>query len=153
MDSFDLTIIRQLMRQARSTWAELASLTGLSAPAVAERVRKLEDSGSITGYAALIAPAAIGCDLAAIIAVYLDQPGERAAFLQMVQKLPAIQECHHVAGDADYLLKVRCANTRALEQLISEQLKSIPGLKTKTTIILSTEKETPCLPLTGPKEE
>ncbi|NJL91783.1 MAG: Lrp/AsnC family transcriptional regulator [Coleofasciculaceae cyanobacterium SM2_1_6] len=62
--------------------------------------------------------------------------------------LPEIQECHHVTGDDDYLLKVRCANTRSLEALISNQIKGLPGiLRTRTTLALSTVKETPALPI------
>nr|WP_277882211.1 Lrp/AsnC ligand binding domain-containing protein [Oculatella sp. FACHB-28] len=77
----------------------------------------------------------------------------RATFLQRVQELAEIQECHHVTGDDDYLLKVRCRNTRGLEQLVSENLKGLPGiLRTRTTIVLSTTKETPVLPLQFPAD-
>ena len=65
MNINDSKIIGQLMSNARTTWAELGALIGLSAPAAAERVRKLEESGVIKGYAALIDPDAIGCGLAA----------------------------------------------------------------------------------------
>lgn len=147
MDTNDLKVLRRLMAQARSTWAELGTLLGLSAPAAADRVRKLEEAGIIKGYAALIDPEAIGCGLAALISVIVEKPEERAKLLKKVEELAEIQECHHVAGDVDYILKVRCANTRALERLISTELKSIPGIKTRTMVILSTVKETPILPL------
>jgi Lrp/AsnC family leucine-responsive transcriptional regulator len=61
--------------------------------------------------------------------------------------MPEILECHHVAGEEDFILKVRCADTRALERIISEKIKSLPGMRTRTTVILSTIKETPVLPL------
>jgi len=71
-----------------------------------------------------------------------------------VQTLPEVQECHHVTGDDDYLLKVRCRHTQDLERLISEQLKSLPGiLRTRTTIALSTTKETSALPLHQSEKE
>jgi Lrp/AsnC family leucine-responsive transcriptional regulator len=135
------------MGQARATWADLGALLGLSAPAAADRVRKLEESGIIKGYAALIDPEAIGCGLAALIAVTLDRPEQKPAFLKMVQIVSEIQECHHIAGAEDYILKVRCTSTRDLERLISEEIKSLPGIRTRTTVVLSTIKETPVLPI------
>ncbi|WP_347278160.1 Lrp/AsnC family transcriptional regulator [Leptolyngbya sp. FACHB-541] len=152
LDSTDYKVVRNLMDQGRITWSELAGILELSAPATAERVRRLEERKIIKGYTALINPEAAGCELAAFIAVTLEHP-HRATFLQRVQELAEIQECHHVTGDDDYLLKVRCRNTRALEQLVSENLKGLPGiLRTRTTIVLSTTKETPVLPLQFPAD-
>lgn len=147
MDSNDTKALAHLMAHARTTWAELGSLLGLSAPAAADRVRKLEELGVIKGYAALVNPEEAGCSLAALISVTLEQQEQRGQFLGMVQDLPEIMECHHVAGAEDYFLKVRCHSPRDLEDLISSRLKSLPGLKTKTTVVLSTFKETPVLPL------
>ncbi|HEY3424565.1 MAG TPA: Lrp/AsnC family transcriptional regulator [Negativicutes bacterium] len=147
LDTNDFKIIKRLMEQARTTWAELGTLLGLSAPAAADRVHKLEELGVIKGYAALIDPEALGCGLAALISITLERPDLKAVFLSMVNKLPEILECHHIAGAEDYILKIRCTGTRDLERLISEEIKSLPGIKTRTTIILSTIKETPILPL------
>jgi Lrp/AsnC family leucine-responsive transcriptional regulator len=148
VDSLDLKVIRQLMERARITWAELGALLGLSAPGAADRVHKLEEKGIIKGYCALIDPEAVGYGLAAFIAIFLEKPEHRKNFLEIVRQKPEIQECHHIAGEEDYLLKVRCRSTRDLERLVSEELKSIPGIvKTRTTIILSTVKETPVLPI------
>ena len=148
LDTIDLKAVSQLMAQARMTWAELGTVLGLSAPAAADRVHKLEQRGVITGYAALVNPEALGYGLAAYIAVSLQGPEHRGGFLDKVRNTAAIQECHHTAGDEDYILKVRCTGTRDLEQLVSEELKSLPGVyKTRTTVILSTVKETPALPV------
>lgn len=147
MDSNDLKILKQLMEQARTTWAELGAILGLSAPSAAERVRKLEEAGVIKGYSALISPEVIGCGLAALISVTLERTEHKAEFLALVNKLPEILECHHIAGAEDYIIKVRCSGTRDLERLISEEIKSLPGTKTRTTVILSTVKETPILPI------
>jgi Lrp/AsnC family leucine-responsive transcriptional regulator len=153
VDSLDLKIIKQLMERARTTWAELGALLGLSAPGAADRVRKLEERGVIKGYCALVDPEAIGYGLAAFIAVFLEKPEHRKGFLEIVQHKTEIQECHHIAGDEDYILKVRCSGTHDLERLVSEELKSIPGVvKTRTTIILSTVKETPVLPIRQEEE-
>ncbi|MDT8903270.1 Lrp/AsnC family transcriptional regulator [Anaeroselena agilis] len=150
LDDNDCKIVDALMANARATWAELGALLGLSAPAAADRVRRLEQRGVIKGYAALLDPDAIGCGFAAFIAVTLEKPEHRAPFLAKVAALPEILECHHAAGDDDYFLKVRCTGPRHLEKLISEELKALPGIvRTRTTVILSTVKETPVLPL-GP---
>lgn len=148
MDSLDWKALRYLMTHGRVTWADLASVLGLSAPATADRVRSLENMGVIKGYAALINPDAVACGLTAFIAITLERPEHRAPFLAWVREQPEVQECHHVAGDDDYLLKVRCRDTRRLDNLIGDQLKALPGIRrTRTTIVLSTAKETPELPL------
>lgn len=147
LDTLDCKVIQYLMTQGRITWSELAGHLQLSAPATADRVRRLEDRQVITGYAALVNPESVGCHLTAFIAVTLEQPQYRAEFLEIVHQLAEIQECHHVTGDNDYLLKIRCRTTKDLEYLISEHLKKLPGLRTRTTIALSTVKETPVLPV------
>ncbi|MBI4781400.1 MAG: Lrp/AsnC family transcriptional regulator [Oscillatoriophycideae cyanobacterium NC_groundwater_1537_Pr4_S-0.65um_50_18] len=148
LDEIDFKVLRHLMAEGRMTWSELAGKLELSTPAAGDRVRRLQERQVITGFAALVDPAAIGCHLTAFIAVTLEHPRHRSAFLQKVVDLPEIQECHHVTGDDDYLLKVRCQTTQALERLISEELKELPGIqKTRTTIALSTVKETPVLPI------
>lgn len=150
LDDLDIKILTLLAQQGRMTWSELASQLGLSPPAAADRVRRLEERGMIAGYSARIDAEALGLDLTAFIAVTLAQPQHRAGFLAAVQATEAILECHHVTGDDDYLLKARCRNTRALESLISDWLKSVEGvLKTRTLIVLSTVKETLTPPL-GP---
>lgn len=148
LNETDYKIIQQLMAQGRITWSDLAGILELSAPAAADRVRRLEEKGVIQGYKAQINPESIGCHLTAFIAVTLEHPRHRAAFLQTVQDLSQIQDCHHVTGDDDYLLKIRCRHTKDLEHLITHKLKTLPGiLRTRTTIVLSTLKETSDLPL------
>lgn len=148
MDETDSKALAYLMANGRATWAELAGILGLSAPAAADRVRRLEERGVITGYAAIINANTIGCGLTAFIAVTLDRPVHRAAFLARVRALPEVQECHHVAGEDDFLLKVRCGSTRDLEQIVSEGIKGLDGIaRTRTTVVLSTSKETPILPI------
>lgn len=148
MDALDVKILDHLMGHGRATWAELAEGLGLSGPATADRVRRLEERGVIRGYAALVAPEAIGLPLTAFIAVTLERPRDRVVFLERVRALPEVQECHHVAGEDDYLLKVRCAGPRDLDRVISDELKDAPGVvRTRTAIVLTTEKDTIALPL------
>ena len=152
LDTLDTQLINRLMERGRATWAELAGLAGLSAPSTADRVRRLEERGVIRGYAALVDPESVGLGLLAFVAVTLQRPEHRAAFLARIREMPEVQECHHVAGEDDYLLKVRCAGTRELERLLSEEIKGVEGVaRTRTTVVLSTSKETAVLPVGNPE--
>ena len=151
MDAIDAKVLERLMENGRTTWAELGNLLELSPPAAAERVRKLEERGVIKGYTALVDAGAIGCPLTAFIGVVLERPRDREPFLQKVARLPGVQERHHVAPAEDYLLKVRASGLPELEQLVSDELKGLPGVvKTRTTIVMSTVKESIRLPLPQP---
>ena len=150
MDPTDRKIIERIMKDGRVTWKELAFELKLSAPTIAERVRGLEEEKVILGYTAVVDPAAVGCDLAAFVGVTLARPDDREPFLKKVAKIAEIQECHHIAGDYDYLLKIRCANTKSLDRLISNEIKELKGVvRTQTTIVLGSLKETSMLPCLG----
>jgi len=147
-DAIDLKVVETLMASGRISFADLAGLVGLSAPAVAERVRGLEHRGVIRGYAALGDPIQLGCSVTAFVAVALERPEHRAPFAELIRELPEVQECHHIAGDFDYMLKVRCAALLDLERIVGEHIKGLAGVvRTRTTIALSAVKETPALPL------
>ena len=148
MDTIDHEVLSALMEDGRMTWAELAERTGLSAPSVAERVHRLEDRGVIRGYAALVNGATVGAHLTALVAVSLSGPEARAEFLRLVHDTVEVQECHHTAGEDDYVLKIRCGGTAELEHLVSNVLKGVPGVaRTRTTVVLSTPKDSPVVPL------
>jgi Lrp/AsnC family leucine-responsive transcriptional regulator len=147
LTTLDSKAVQLLMHNGRATWADLAQQLGLSAPAAADRVHRLEARGIIRGYAALVDPEGAGYPLAAFVAVALDRPDRRNAFLKRIAALPEVAECHHVAGDDDYLLKVRCRSTRDLDRLLVESLKTIPGVRTRTTVVLATAKESVMVPL------
>ena len=148
MDTLDRKALHLLMRQGRATWAELGQLLGLSAPSAADRVRKLEQAKVITGYAALLDPTAVGYPLTAFIFVTLANSRSRAAFLRAIAKMEQVSECHHIAGDDDYLLKVRCRTTADLDHLLAKELKDKLGVaRTRTTIVLATAKESVQIPI------
>lgn len=154
IDATDLKVLRRLAVEGRLSWADLAAELDLSPPAAADRVRRLEQRGVIRGYTALIDPVAVGAAVTAFVAVRLERPKHRAGFLAKIAELDAVLECHHVAGDDDYLLKVRLADLAALETLVSDELKSIPGVAgTRTTVALSTAKETPTPPLRAARRD
>jgi Lrp/AsnC family transcriptional regulator, leucine-responsive regulatory protein len=148
VDTLDRKALDLLMRQGRATWAELGETLSLSAPSAADRVRKLEEAKVITGYAALVDSVAVGYPLTAFIFVTLASQRNRTAFLRAIAKMPQITECHHVAGDDDYLLKARCRTTTDLDDLLAKQLKEKLGIaRTRTTIVLATAKETVQIPI------
>jgi Lrp/AsnC family leucine-responsive transcriptional regulator len=151
MDEVDIKALKHLMKSGRASWSELSEILGLSPPAVAERVRKLEEAGIIRGYAALADHTQVGCGLTALVSVTIEHSRYRSAFLERVKALDNVLECHHITGDYDYLLKIRCATTLALEEIISTQLKELDGVgKTLTLIVLSTVKEISELPIDRP---
>ena len=143
IDSTDRKIVRLLAANGRMSWAELASVLGLSGPSAAERVKKLEQRQVIRGYAAILDAEQLGAEVSAFVAVRLERPRHRAGFIKRVNRLDRVLECHHVAGDDDYFLKVRVASLRELEKLVSEDLKAVDGVAgTRTIIVMSTLKET-----------
>jgi|SRR4051812_3022146 Lrp/AsnC family leucine-responsive transcriptional regulator len=150
MDAIDYKALLILQKDGRATWATLGSALHLTPPAVADRVRRLEETGVITGYAALLNPDTVGVGLTAFVSVSVASHSRRAAFLKLAGRTPEILECHHTAGDDDFLLKVRCRGTAELETLLTTTLKGAGGVaRTRTVIVLSTEKETHALPLSG----
>ncbi|MGD1855844.1 MAG: Lrp/AsnC family transcriptional regulator [Leptolyngbyaceae cyanobacterium] len=146
MDDLDSKILDALMTDGRVTWSDLATRFGVSSPAISDRVRRLEKRGVIQGYRVVVDPVQLGYDITAFVAVVLEHPRYRQGFLDYVGSHSAIQECHHIAGDGDYLLKLRCGRMADLERILSEEIKGLPGiLQTKTSIALSTVKETTAL--------
>ena len=123
MDDLDLVALRQLQNDGRATWAALGDTLGMTGPAAAERVRRLEARGVIQRYVALIDPDAAGLPLTAFVALTLERPDNQTAFLEKIAALAEVQECHHVAGADDYLLKVRCRGTLDLDRILSEELR------------------------------
>ncbi len=140
-DSTDLLIIGILQEHGRTPHVKLAEQVGLSAPAVIDRVKKLEDSGIITGYHASVDAGKLGRDITAFIGVSISHPKTIAVFEPAVELLEDVLECHHVTGEHAFLLKVKTRNTSSLERLISS-IRSIDGVaRTETMVVLSTHTE------------
>jgi Lrp/AsnC family leucine-responsive transcriptional regulator len=142
MDAVDLEIVDLLQADARLTQAQIAKKVGLSQPSVAERIRKLEEQRVVTGYAARVDPRKLGKDITAFIGVGIEHPKYFDVFARKVLGLEEVLECHRVAGTDSYLLKVRTENTGTLDRLLTEALRTLPGVtRTHTTIVLQTVKE------------
>ena len=142
MDTADQRIVQRLQEDARATQAELAREVGLSQPAVAERIRKLEERGVITGYTAKVDATRLGKDITAFIGVNIEHPRYFEQFAEAVLQMEDVLECHRVAGEDSYLLKVKTANTGTLDDLLVGALRTLPGVtRTHTTIVLRSIKE------------
>jgi Lrp/AsnC family leucine-responsive transcriptional regulator len=142
MDRIDHRIVQRLQEDGRVTQLELSRDVGLSQPAVAERIRKLEERGVIRGYAAKVDATQLGKDITAFVGVGIEHPRHFDAFTQAVQGIDDVLECHRVAGEDSFLLKVKTANTGTLDDLLVRGLRTLPGVtRTHTTIVLRPIKE------------
>ena len=140
MDNIDIKIIKLLQENARITASEVAGSINLSVPAVSERLKKLESSGVIKQYTAIVDPVHMNKTLMAIVFITLERPRFADTFAEFVKKQNDILECHYLAGDFDYALKVVTENTTTLQELL-DRIKSLQSVqKTRTTVILSTAK-------------
>ena len=147
IDQTDLKILYILQNNGRTRLAEIADEVELSAPAVMERVKKLEASGVIKGYQALVDGKKVGKDITAFIGVSIGNQRDIDQFAIEMLRYRDVQECHHVTGDESFILKVKSANTGSLEKLLG-QIRSVEGVtRTVTKIVLSTAKEGQALDL------
>lgn len=146
-DATDYRIIAALQADARLSLSNLGRRVGLSAPAVMERVRKLEQAGVVTGYHALVDARRAGFDVAAFIGVSTARPEALENFEDWVESALGVQECHHVTGAYALLLKVKARDTRELEALIDTIQSCEFVQQTETMVVLSTATERVHLPL------
>ena len=141
LDEIDIQILALLQEHCKMPLAKIGQRVGLSAPAVIERIKKLEESGVITGYTAMLDTRKLGCDITAFIGVLTSHPRSIHDVEEQIESRPEVLECHHVTGAYTLLLKVKTSNTTTLEELISH-LRSIEGVaRTETMIVLSTHTE------------
>jgi Lrp/AsnC family leucine-responsive transcriptional regulator len=148
IDELDNTILTILQCDARTSNAEIARRTGMAPSAILERIRKLEARGIIRGYEAHLNSQALGLGLVAFVYVRAEERLCRAKTGELLAAMPEVQEVHHVAGEDCYLVKVRVADTAALSRLLRERVGAIESVRsTRTTIVLTTVKETAQLPL------
>jgi Lrp/AsnC family leucine-responsive transcriptional regulator len=134
LDQIGVKILDVLQENARLPLSRIGKNVGLSAPAVAERIRKLEEAGIIKGYHARIAPEAVGRSVSAFINLTTD-PSNYTAVKDLAVDMHQITSCHHISGDASFILHVQVADLPALESVV-ERLS--PFGQTQTAIVLST---------------
>lgn len=150
LDSIDRRILSILQRNGRMTNAALADAVGLTATPMLQRIKKLEQRGVITKYVALVDPSALGRSTTAFVLVKLaaHKLTTHEIFLSTVREMPEVLECHHVAGEDDFLLKVVVRDIREYEYFLLHRISRIPDIdRVKTTFVLSTAKNETAIPI------
>jgi Lrp/AsnC family transcriptional regulator, leucine-responsive regulatory protein len=146
VDSLDEQILAALQENGRLTMKSLAEQVGLSSPAMIERVRRLEERGVISGYRAIVAPAALGRPISALIAATVERR-DQEAFSRQVQVQAAVAEVHRTTGDATHLVKVNVPDMATLEKIVDDLSET--GARCQTTVVLSSP--VPYRPITPPE--
>jgi Lrp/AsnC family leucine-responsive transcriptional regulator len=142
IDDIDLKILEMLQKNGRVKRNEIAEKIGLSVPSTAERINKLLEIGLIEKYFAKLNHKLLGKDITAFIVVISDSSSHYREFVSNVCALHEVLECHSVTGDGSHILKIRTENTSTLEKLLAK-IQSWKGVRsTRTSIVLSTHKET-----------
>lgn len=152
LDRIDAQLLELLQEDGRRSYSDLGAAVGISGPAAHERVKKLEARGVIAGYMARVSPAAVGLALLAFTWV-TQSPGTIATDLtDDFAAIPEIEACHHITGEADYLLKIRARDTRDLERVIRAVQTTRHVFTTETDVAFSTSFERRPLRLSQPDE-
>lgn len=142
IDDIDISILNMLQKNSRVKRSDLADATGLSIPSVTDRMNKLEKNNIIDSYITKLNHKNLGKDITAFIFVVSESPTHYKDFIQHSLSTPEVLECHSITGDGSHILKVRTDNTSTLEKLLSK-IQSWKGVRsTKTSIVLSSHKET-----------
>ncbi|RKF14144.1 winged helix-turn-helix transcriptional regulator [Roseovarius spongiae] len=137
LDRFDHAILRVLAGDGRMSVTDLAQRIGLSKSPTQTRLRRLEAAGVITGYRALIDPIALGRDHVSFVEVRLTDTREAAlaAFNAAVARIPEIEEAHLIAGNFDYLLKIRTGNMADYRRVLAEHISTLPHVSGTSTYV------------------
>ncbi|MEM7651743.1 MAG: Lrp/AsnC ligand binding domain-containing protein [Pseudomonadota bacterium] len=144
LDRFDHKILTHLTNDARMTVTELARRVGLSKTPCQIRMKRLEESGYIRGYTALLDHTKLNAGHIAFVQVTLNDTTTKAlaAFNAAVSSLPEIEQCHMIAGGFDYLLKVRTADIAAYRRILGESISTLPHVShTSTFVVMESVKD------------
>lgn len=144
LDDLDRKIIAVLREDGRITVTDLARQVGMSKTPCQVRMRRLMDSGVIRGFRAVVDPASLGLDHVAFTEVKLSDTREQALseFNRAVRRIPEVEECHMLASNFDYLLKVRTADIRRYRVVLGEKISALPHVaSTSTFVAMETVKD------------
>lgn len=150
LDEVDLQLLQLLQDDGRITNAELAKRVGLSPPSVLQRVRSLEQAGLINFYTAILNPEKLGLKVMAFAMVSLSLHQDMAIdrFRRAIQDVAEVQECYHVSGEYDFLLKILVADMSAYESVIREKISRIRGIRQiNSSFVFGVTKHTTAIPL------
>ncbi|MDP6098025.1 MAG: Lrp/AsnC ligand binding domain-containing protein [Gammaproteobacteria bacterium] len=150
LNTIDKNILRELQKDGRITYAELARRVGLSTSPCLERVKRMERDDIIRGYTTLLNPACLGADLVVIVQIRLQRTSQDIfeKFKQAAIALEEVQECYLVSGNIDYLLKARVPDMDAYRKFLGGDLLSLPGVQESTSyVVMELVKETLNIPI------
>lgn len=150
LDDIDRRLLQDLQANGRLTNAELARRVQLSSPGVQKRLRRLEETGIIRGYQAIVEHEAAGYDMLCFVQTTLQrhEPNAVENFKSCIQGMPEVLECYHITGEYDYLLKVIVRNRKHLERFILETLTPVKGMdKIRTSLVLNEIKDRAPVPV------
>lgn len=150
LDDIDRRILHDLQDSGRMTNVELARRAGISAPPCLRRVRALEEAGYVRGYHADIDPSKLGFNVTVFAHVGLSSQAERdlVAFEGLMRSWPEVRECHMLAGETDFLLKVVAVDWDAYQRFVTTRLTAAPNVSSvKSALAIRTSKATPGVPI------
>jgi Lrp/AsnC family leucine-responsive transcriptional regulator len=145
LDPTSRHILRLLAQDGRASYQAIADEVGLSRPAIMERVKRLEEAGYIQGYHARLDRAKAGYPITAFVAIRYPDSSHDEPRIKALAANPSVLECHHVAGDDCYMLKVAAPSIESLESVLLQIKEPGRAVSTRTTIVLSSVFEKPGL--------
>jgi len=135
IDGIDKEILRALMNDARTSILEIARNVGISGAAIHQRLRKLENSGLISGSKFTINPKALGYTTMAFVGIYLDKAMNNPEAVKQLQKIPEVLECHYTTGNWSIFIKILCKDNEHLMHLLNKEIQSIQGVSRTETVV------------------
>jgi Lrp/AsnC family leucine-responsive transcriptional regulator len=155
LDEIDIKILETLQKDGRMTNAKLASQIGISPPAMLDRVKRLEASGVISQFVALVDRKKIGVDILAFVSVSLavHQLSSLDSFISKIRELDEVLECYQISGDSDFMLKVALDSLDSYSGFVVNRLTGIEGIQNiKSTFVLETIKYSTAIPIAAIKK-
>ena len=135
IDGIDKSILRALMKDARTPILEIARQVGISGAAIHQRLRKLENSELISGSKFIISPKVLGYTTMAFIGIFLDKASSNPDAVRQLKKVPEVLECHYTTGNWSILIKVLCKDNEHLMHVLNKDIQSIKGVSRTETFI------------------
>tara|TARA_B100000965_G_scaffold366317_1_gene351423 strand:- start:3551 stop:4003 length:453 start_codon:yes stop_codon:yes gene_type:complete len=135
LDGIDKKILKELTINSRKPILEISRIIGISGAAIHQRIRKLNESGIISGNHLKINPKTLGYSTLAFIGVYFDKAERNYEAIKIMKKIPEILECHYTTGNWSVLIKIICKDNEHLMSLLNNKIQSIEGVSRTETFI------------------
>ena len=140
IDGIDKTILRALMKDARTPVLEIARAVGISGAAIHQRLRKLENSGLISGSKFVINSKALGYTTMAFVGIFLDKAKSNSDAIKQLKRIPQVLECHYTTGNWSVLIKILCKDNEHLMSVLNKEIQTISGVSRTETFISLDQK-------------